>query len=117
MLSVPKAEEGLLLVSSASDIHGSVVNDTIVQKNCTLHVRGNVLGSLTIEPGAKVVVEGSVDGKIVNKGGRLVVNNKGLAACVMLEGPPESEACGILKFSLTALAANWEMLAKRSEAE
>ncbi len=117
MLSAQKAEEGLLLISTPSDIHGSVVNDTIVQKNCTLHVRGNLLGSLTIESGAKVVVEGSVDGKIINKGGRLVVNNKGLAACVTLEGPPEAEACGILKFNLTALASNWEMLGKRSEAE
>ena len=117
MLSVQKADEGLLLVSSSSDIHGSVVNDTIVQKNCTLHVRGNLLGSLTIEPGANVVVEGSVDGKIINRGGRLVVNNKGLAAYVHLEGPPEAEACGILKFNLTALATNWEMLAKRTEAE
>ncbi len=117
MLSAQKAEEGLLLISTSSDIHGSVVNDTIVQKNCTLHVRGNLLGSLTIESGAKVVVEGSVDGKIINKGGRLVVNNKGLAACVTLDGPPEAEACGILKFNLTALAANWEMLGKRTEAE
>jgi alanine racemase len=117
MLSAQKAEEGLLLISRSSDIHGSVVNDTVVQKNCTLHVRGNLLGSLTIEPGAQVVVEGSVDGKIINKGGRLVVNNKGLAACVTLDGPPESEACGILKFNLTALAANWEMLGKRTDAE
>jgi alanine racemase len=117
MLSAQKAEAGPLLVSSSSDIHGSVVNDTIVQKNCTLHVRGNLLGSLTIEPGAKVVVEGSVDGKITNRGGRLVVNNKGLAACVTLDGPPELEACGILKFNLTALAANWEMLGKRTGAE
>jgi alanine racemase len=117
MLSAQKAEEGLLLISKSSDIHGSVVNDTIVQKNCTLHVHGNLLGSLTIESGAKVVVEGSVDGKIINKGGGLVVNNKGLAACVTLDGPPESEACGVLKFSLTALAANWEILTKRAEAE
>jgi len=117
MLSAQKAEDGLLLISNSSDIHGSIVNDTIVQKNCILHVRGNLLGSLTIEPGAKVVVEGSVDGKIVNKGGRLVVNNKGLAAYVTLDGPPEAEACGILKFNLTALAANWEMLGKRTEAE
>ena len=29
-------------------------------------------------------------------------NNKGLAACVSLEGPPEAEACGILKINLTA---------------
>ena len=61
-----------LLVSSSSDINGSVVNDTIFQENCSLHVRGNILGSLTIEPGATVVVEGSVDGKIINRGGSLL---------------------------------------------
>ena len=69
-----------LLVSSSSDINGSVLNDTIVQANCSLHVRGNILGSLTIEPGATVVVEGSVDWKIIKRGGSLLVNNKGLAA-------------------------------------
>jgi alanine racemase len=117
MLSAQRAEEGPLLVSGLSDIHGSVVNDTIVQRNCSLHVRGNVLGSLTIERGAKVVVEGSVDGRIVNRGGTLVVNNKGLAACVTLDGPPEAEACGVLKINLSALASNWETLARRTEAE
>jgi alanine racemase len=105
------------LVSSSSDIHGSVLNDTIVQRNCTLHVRGNLLGSLTIEQGANVVVEGSVDGKIVNNGGRLLVNNKGLAARVTLDGPPEAEAGGILKVNLTNIAANFETLRKRTEAE
>jgi alanine racemase len=105
------------LVSSSSDIHGSILSDTIVQRNCTLHVRGNLLGSLTIEQGANVVVEGSVDGKIVNKGGRLLVNNKGLAACVMLDGPPEAEAGGILKVNLTNVAANFETLSRRTEAE
>ena len=63
------AEGGPLLISSSSEVHGSVLSDTIVQRNCTLHVRGNLLGSLTIEPGANVIVEGSVDGKINNKGG------------------------------------------------
>jgi alanine racemase len=110
-------EPGPLLVSSSSEVHGSVLSDTIVQKNCTLHVRGNLLGSLTIESGANVVVEGSVDGKITNRGGRLLVHNKGLAACVTLEGPPEVEACGILKINLTNLAANYEHLSKRTDAE
>ena len=73
-LSAQKAVEGLL--ASSSDINGTVLDDTVVQQNCSLHIRGNLLGNLTIESGAKVVVEGSVDGKIVNKGGRLVVNNK-----------------------------------------
>jgi alanine racemase len=106
-----------LLVSSSSDINGSVLNDTIVQENCSLHVRGNILGSLTIEPGATVVVEGSVDGKIINRGGSLLVNNKGLAACITLDGPAEAEACGILKINLTAIASNWEWLSKYTDAE
>jgi len=116
-LPVQQPDDGPLLITSASEINGSVLRDTFVQRNCSLHVRGNVLGSLTIEPGAKVVVEGSVDGKIINKGGRLVVNNKGLAACVTLDGPPEAEACGILKIDLTALVANYEALTKRTGAE
>ncbi|MFZ2075364.1 MAG: alanine racemase [Xanthobacteraceae bacterium] len=111
------SESGPLLISSSSEIHGSVRSDTIVQRNCTLHVRGNLLGTLTIEPGASVVVDGSVDGRIINKGGRLLVHNKGLAACVTVEGPVEAEACGTLKINLTNLAANYERLAKRTEAE
>ena len=106
-----------LVISSSSEVHGSIASDTIVQRNCTLHVRGNLLGSLIIEPGANVVVDGSVDGHIVNKGGRLLVHNKGLAACVTVEGPPEAEANGILKINLTNLAANYERLSKQTEAE
>lgn len=113
----PVAEAGPLLISSSSEVHGSIASDTIVQRNCTLHVRGNLLGSLTIEPGASVVVDGSVDGRIINKGGRLQVHNKGLAACVTVEGPPEAEAGGVVKINLTNLAANYERLAKYTEAE
>jgi alanine racemase len=113
----PVAEAPALLISSSSEVHGSIASDTIVQRNCTLHVRGNLLGSLIIEPGANVVVDGSVDGRIINKGGRLLVNNKGLAACVTVEGPPKAEACGILKINLTNLAANYERLTKQTEAE
>jgi alanine racemase len=115
MLSGQKAEEGLLLITGSSDINSSVVNDTIVQKNCLLHVRGNLLGNLTIEPGAKVIVDGSVSGKIINRGGRLAVNHK--AACVMTDGPAEAEACGVLLINLTAIASNWGNVAKRTEAE
>ena len=114
-LSTQKAVEGLL--ASSSDINGSVLDDTVVQKNCSLHIRGNLLGNLTIESGAKVVVEGSVGGKIVNKGGRLVVNNKAHAACVTTDGPAEAEACGVLKIDLTAIVSNWEKLARYAAAE
>ena len=113
VVTAQKAAEGLLVVSSSSDIDGSVSADTIVQKNCSLHIGGNLLGSLTIESGAKVVIEGSVDRKIINRGGKLTVNN-----CVITtDGPVEAEACGVLKVSLTAIASNWDKLAKRTEAE
>jgi alanine racemase len=113
----PVAEAAALLISTSSEVHGSIASETVVQRNCTLHVRGNLLGNLTIESGASVVVDGSVDGRIVNKGGRLLVHNKGLAACVTVEGPPEAEACGILKINLTNVAANYERLAKQTDAE
>lgn len=119
MLSAVQRVEApeLLTVSGSLDIHGSLVSDTLVRRNCSLHVSGNLLGDLTIEPGAKVTVEGSVDGKILNKGGTLVVHNKGLAACVTLDGPPEALAGGIMKINLSALAANFEALAGRSGAK
>ena len=109
--------EGALVVNCATVVSGSVPTDAIVQKNCSVHVRGSVIGSLTIEPGADVLVDGSVYGKIINRGGRLVVNHKGLTACVVREGPSESEAGATLKINLTAIGFNWERLAKSTDAE
>ena len=83
-------EGQLLLVSSSLDINGSVLNDTIVQRNCFLHIHGNLKGSLTIEPSANVIVEGSVDGKIIDRGGRLVINNRGIAEFVGVRRPAGS---------------------------
>jgi alanine racemase len=116
-LSEQKAAEGLRLVASSSDINGSVSDDTVVQKNCSLHIRGNLLGNLTIELGAKVIIEGSVDGKIINRGGQLAVNNKAHAACITTEGPAEAEACGVLKIDLTAIVSNWERLTNYAAVE
>jgi alanine racemase len=107
----------LLVVGSSTDIIGSVSTDTIVKRNCSLHVRGNLVGSLTIESGANVVVDGFVDGKIVDRGGYLEVNHKRITACVIRDGPSESEAGANLKINLTAIAFNWESLAKRTDAE
>jgi alanine racemase len=107
----------LLVISSSADIDGSLFTDAIIQKNCSVHVWGSVSGSLTIEPGADVLVDGSVYGKIINRGGRLVVKHKGLTACVVREGPSESEAGATLKINLTAIGFNWERLAKRTDVE
>ena len=107
----------LRVISSSADINGSLFTDAIVEKNCSVHVWGSVSGSLTIEPGAEVLVDGSVYGKIINRGGRLVVNHKGLTACVVREGPSEIEAGATLKINLTAIGFNWERLAKRTDVE
>jgi alanine racemase len=106
-----------LVFSRSTETDGSLFTDAIVQKNCSLHVRGSVSGSLTIEPGADVLVDGSVYGKIVNRGGRLVVSHKGLTACVAREGPPESEAGATLTINLSAIGFNWDRLAKSTDAE
>jgi alanine racemase len=106
-----------LVVSSCTETDGSVLTDAIVQKNCSLHVRGSISGSLTIEPGADVVVDGSVSGKIINRGGRLVVNHKTLTACVAREGPPEIEAGAVLTINLSAITFNWQRLADSTDAE
>ena len=107
----------LLVITSSAEINSSLFTDAIVQKNCSVHVRGSVTGSLTIEPGADVLIDGSVYGKIINRGGRLVVNHKGLTARVVREGPSESDAGAILTINLTAIGFNWERLAKSTYAE
>jgi len=117
MLSARRQGGELLLVSGVSEIIGSVFTDAFVKRDCSLHIRGNLKGNLTIEQGASVIVQGSVDGKVVNRGGRLVVHNKGIAEFVKADGPPEAEAGGILKINLSSLAANWAALAKRTTAE
>jgi alanine racemase len=106
-----------LVISSSTVTDGSLFIDTIVEKNCSLHVRGSLFGSLTIEPGADVIVDGSVSGKIIDRGGRLVVDHKVLTACVAREGPSESEAGATLTINLTAVAFNWEKLAENTDVE
>src|SRR6516165_630917 len=107
----------LLVITSSAEINGSLFADAIVQKNCSVHVGGSVSGSLTIQPGADVLVDGSVYGKIINRGGRLVVKHKGVTACVLREGPSESDAGATLKINLTAIGFNWERLAKSTDSE
>src|SRR5580704_5974809 len=111
------AVEGALIVNCATVVSGSVPTDTIVQKHCSLHVRGNLAGSLTIEEGANVLVDGSIEGKIVNRGGRLVVRHKGLTECVVMDGPAAEEADAVLKINLSALAFNFATLARTTDAD
>jgi alanine racemase len=108
---------GPLLVGGVSDICGTVLNDIVVDMNCTLHVCGNVKGGLTIERGANVVVEGSVDGRVVNRGGRLAIHNRAIAKFAKVDGPPKAEVDSILKINLSAIASNWETLTKGSAVE
>ena len=109
--------EGALVVNCATVVSGSVPTDTIVQKHRSMHVRGNLIGSLTIEEGANVLVDGSIAGKTVNRGGRLVVHHKGLTEGVVMDGPSADEADAVLKINLTAIAFNWATLAKNTDAD
>jgi alanine racemase len=111
------AVERALVINCATVVSGSVPTDTIVHKHCSLHVRGSLIGNLTIEEGANVLVDGSVEGKIVNRGGRLVVHHKGLTECVVMDGPAADEADAVLKINLTAIAFNWATLAKNTDAD
>jgi hypothetical protein len=113
----PYKNPELLVITSSAEINGSLFTDAIVQKDCSVHVRGSITGSLTIELGADVLVDGSVYGKIINRGGRLVVKHKGLTACSIREGPPESDVGATLKINLTAIAFNWATLAAKTDAD
>ena len=106
-----------LLVNGRLELNESVFEDTTVQRDSFLHVRGNVTGDLTIEPGSHVVIEGWVEGKVINRGGRLVINNSGLVDLIAADGPPLVEASGILKINLSAIVLNWTALRRRTVAE
>jgi alanine racemase len=106
-----------LLVKGQLDINASVNTDIIVGRNSFLRIRGNLKGSLTIEQGAEVVVEGTIDGKVVNRAGKLIVLNKEIDDLISLTGPPDAEAGGTLKVNLPAIATNWTALAKSTMAE
>jgi alanine racemase len=113
MLSKTNDVGAPLIITGSSVLTGSVVHDVIVQKHGSLHLCGSLKGNLTIEQAASVVVEGFVDGKVINKGGRLVVNgNEGFAEFVTRDGSPEVEAGGVLRVNLSAIALNWGTLAK-----
>lgn len=117
MATTMRVANAPLLVSNHLDVTGSLLSDTVVQTQSSLHVHGNLVGNLTIEMGANVIVEGFVDGKIINRGGRLVVNNNELVDLIKKSGPAEAESGGILKINLSAIVQNWSTLAKRTAAE
>src|ERR1700722_9912000 len=106
--------EGAVVVNRATVVSGSIPKDTVVKKNCSLHVRGSLIGSLTIEEGANVLIDGSIEGKIVNRGGRLVVQHKGLTESVVMDGPSADEADAVMKINLSALAFNFATLARNT---
>ena len=109
---------GCTVITRNSEINGSLLQDTVVERNCFLHIRGNVKGSLTICEGARVVVEGSIDGKVMNKGGNLTVHNNGtITEFLTTDGPPEKESSVVLKVNLSAISLNWVAMAKHTLSE
>ncbi len=67
--------EGPLVVTRDLDVQGTVVGDAIIRANHTLHLRGVITGSLTIENGASAVIFGTVEGRIHKTGGTVVINH------------------------------------------
>jgi len=54
-------------------LRGSVYGSVTVEKDGRAHVFGNVQGSLTVDEEAKVVHSGTIGGDIINRGGRVFI--------------------------------------------
>ena len=67
--------DGPLVVTRDLDVHGTIVGDTTVRTNNTLHLRGVITGNLTIEKGASAIIFGIVEGRIYKAGGTVVINH------------------------------------------
>ena len=66
---------GPLVVEHDLDVQGTITGDTLVCSARRLYVRGAILGNLTLEPGASVVVYGTVSGRVRKNGGTLVITH------------------------------------------
>jgi cytoskeletal protein CcmA (bactofilin family) len=66
---------GPLVVEQDLDVQGTIAGDTVVRSACRLHVRGAITGNLTIEPGASVVIYGTVGGRVRKHGGILAITH------------------------------------------
>ena len=66
---------GPLVVEQDLDIQGTIAGDTVVRSARKLHLRGAITGNLTLEPGASVVIYGTVGGRVRKHGGILVITH------------------------------------------
>jgi cytoskeletal protein CcmA (bactofilin family) len=67
--------QGPFTVEGDLDIQGTIVGDARVRATRTLHLRGVITGSLTVEPGATAIIYGTVEGRIHKIGGTVVISH------------------------------------------
>ena len=67
--------QGPFIVQRDVDVDGTIVGDARVQTDWTLHLRGVITGSLTVEPGATAIIYGTVEGPIHKMGGTVVISH------------------------------------------
>ena len=106
-----------LIVSGQCDVAGSQLVDTVVRKNGNIHIGGDLRATLTLEPGSFATIEGSIHGRVVNKGGKVTVKNNSLAGLAVSNGPSEQEVGAALYVNLSAIAENLRRLTSSTTAE
>jgi cytoskeletal protein CcmA (bactofilin family) len=67
--------QGPFTVERNLDVDGTIVGDARVPSTRTLHLRGVITGSLTVEPGATAIIYGTVEGRIHKTGGTVVISH------------------------------------------
>jgi predicted acyltransferase (DUF342 family) len=55
-------------------LRGSIYGDLILEDGARAHIFGNVQGKVTVLEGAKIVHSGVVGGDIINRGGRVFID-------------------------------------------
>jgi len=55
-------------------LRGSIYGDLIVENGGRAHIFGNLKGSLIVKRGAKVIHSGTIGGDILNRGGRIFID-------------------------------------------
>lgn len=68
--------EGDTVVDVDTRLDGMIVGNVRVTHDATLHLNGMVVGKLEVEPLSRVLLRGTVNGDVMNRGGHLEVWGK-----------------------------------------
>jgi len=65
--------EGSIVLSEDTQLHGMIVGSVMVPKDTVLQLHGMIIGSLTLREESTVYLHGMVMGDVINEGGHLEV--------------------------------------------